>query len=142
MNLKSEIAKRIGVAIILSSFWPLYNVVLRILLVILIAALIGSCIILWFGSRLSHPRWKKLKEAANFEVTFAALSLAMITSGVRLVTNELIWWGVIYIVAGAFFIGAGIGDNIALSTMGKKPKIITAIVFSCFFILVGLLNLI
>lgn len=97
---------------------------------------------MWFGSRLSHPRWKKLKEAANFEVTFAALSLAMITSGVRLVTNELIWWGVIYIVAGAFFIGAGIGDNIALSTMGKKPKIITAIVFSCFFILVGLLNLI
>ena len=143
MNLKSEIAKRIGVAIILSSFWSFYDtLLLKTLVILVIVILILSCIVLKFRRRLSYSWWKKLVEASEFEVTFAALGLALVVSGIRLLTSETTWWGIAYVLAGGFFIGAGIGDNIALSTMSKKTKIITAIVFICLFLLLGLLNLI
>jgi hypothetical protein len=111
-GLKSEIAKRIGVAITVCSFWPLYNCGMRIMAVILIVILVGSCIVLRFREQVASSRWKILIEASDFDITFSVLGLAMITSGARLVSSGAIWWGVGCILAGGFFIGAGIGEGI------------------------------
>ena len=107
MNIRSEIAKRVGVAITLSSFWPLYNTGTRVLAVVVIAALIWSCVVLGLSNsnRLPQPRWKKLVEASMIELTFTALGLGMVTSGLRLLISGAIWLGIGTVLAGAFFLG-------------------------------------
>jgi hypothetical protein len=120
MNLKSEIAKRIGVAITISSFWSLYNLGLQIMAIIVIIVLVGSCVVLPFRERLSKSRWRKLAEASMLEITFAALGLGTVTSGARLVSSGSVWWGIGYILAGGLFIGAGLGENV--STILKRKS--------------------
>lgn len=120
MNLKAEIAKRVGVAITLLSFWTLYDTVLWVLVSLVVMVLIASCIVLPFRNRLLKSRWSKLAEASTFEVTFTALGLGMVTSGLRLVLAELTWLGLATTVAGVFFIGAGIGDNLVKLRRKKK----------------------
>jgi len=126
INLKTEIAKRVGVAITLLSFWPLYNLCSEILAGIVIAILVASCAILPFRESLSHSRWRKLAEASEFEITFTALGLGMVISGSRLLVSGFVWWGIWIILAGAAFIGAGIGENIgegAVRLMRRTPRV-------------------
>ncbi len=122
MNPKSEIAKRVGVAITLLSFWSLYNTTLQVLAWIVVTILVISCVILPFRNRLLRSRWHRLAEYSTFEVTFAALGLGMVTSGVRLVASSgLVWGGIATIAAGFLFIGAGIGENMA-KLIPRRPN--------------------
>jgi hypothetical protein len=127
INLKAEIAKRVGVAITVSSFWSLYNLGLEITAGIIIAILVASCVILPFRERLSHTRWRRFAEASEFELTFTALGLGMILAGSRLVVSEFLWWGISTMMAGALFIGFGIGENLVkiIDRIPGKPSKVT-----------------
>ncbi|MFC2032506.1 hypothetical protein ACFLUS_03985 [Chloroflexota bacterium] len=114
MNVKSEVAARIGVAIALLSFWSLYDsVIIKILVVIVIVILAGSCIVIPLRERLlKSRRWKRLGEASEYELTFLALGLAMFGLAYSLSGRVSGWVIIGNIITGAFFIGAGIGENI------------------------------
>ncbi len=127
INLKSEIAKRVGVAITLSSFWSSYNLWLEIIAGIIIAILVASCVILPLRGRLFQTRWRWLAEASEFELTFTALGLGMVLAGSRLVVGEFVWWGISTMIAGGLFLGFGIGENLSkiIDRISRKPSKVT-----------------
>jgi hypothetical protein len=120
MNIKSEIAKRIGVAITLGSLWFQYNAVLKVLAIIGIVILVISCIALGFRGRFSQTWWKKLVTVSEFDITFTALALTMALSGTSLLSSgakagssAAVVAGVLIILAGGFFLGGAFGQSIS-----------------------------
>jgi hypothetical protein len=113
MTIRNEVLKRLGLAIVLFSFWNTFTLVYQILVGILIGILIISCIALSLKKRLTGPILGKFAEIANLDVTYSAFGFGLVLSGVRSLTGSFFWVGACEVLAGAAFIGMGIGESLS-----------------------------
>lgn len=130
--MKTELTKRVGVAIALGSLWFSYSVTLQVLAIIGMAIIALSCVALGFRERLLQSRWKKLAEISGLDITFAGLALTMVLAGSRLAIDGSkahalagIIAGWLVISAGVFFLGGAVGQGISkviLELYRRKPK--------------------
>ena len=117
-----EVLKRIGLSVLLVSFWSILTTIFQVLVAIVLAVLVASCIAIAFKGKLTGRIGKKFVEYSNVDVTYAAFGFGLLVSSVRMMTTGMLWVGIATLLAGGFFIGASIGQGVNKIRMSKGRK--------------------
>jgi hypothetical protein len=105
----------IGLAVALTGILPKLSGGYRIAVCLAIASLVLAAILLLLRDRFQNPSWKRLVDiSSNIHIAYTAFGFGVAAAGVSLLRPGWLLIGILFLLAGALLIGAGIGQNLLL----------------------------
>lgn len=113
--MKSQAVANIGFAVALLGTLLSIDGGYRIAVLTVVAALVLAAVALLLHDRFRSRFWKRLVNiSSNIHTTYTALGFGVCTAGVKFLTAEWLSAGILFVLAGALLIGAGIGQGLLL----------------------------